>query len=302
LSLKDSNPEYVLRDCTTPQPKFTTPEGKEIQLTNQSWKAYKEELVSSLKSQKEPIPGSVKLNAVQPLLFKLNNSPFPPFNHIREYAANSVIFKDGSVASGKLVDDTMKLMITKVDLRNVTDRDKSMAWAMVGEKWKQVYQHHEAETLAHAKEARKNDVSFDPYKHADTVRHAMTMELHGAEPHGEHKSLTGVAELMQSFKDTLGGAKHEGPIANIKPKEQISFWSNFLPKWSTYHAIYFTLTGLHGLHVLAGIIVLAWFLLVDSRRLRHDPEHLANRVETGGLFWHFVDLVWIFLFPLLYLL
>jgi heme/copper-type cytochrome/quinol oxidase subunit 3 len=36
--------------------------------------------------------------------------------------------------------------------------------------------------------------------------------------------------------------------------------------------------------------------------LREDPEHLANRVEVGGLFWHFVDLVWIFLFPLLYLL
>ena len=33
-----------------------------------------------------------------------------------------------------------------------------------------------------------------------------------------------------------------------------------------------------------------------------DPEHMANRVEVGGLFWHFVDLVWIFLFPILYLM
>ena len=66
--------------------------------------------------------------------------------------------------------------------------------------------------------------------------------------------------------------------------------------------IYFTLTGLHGLHVVAGAGVLLYFLVFDGKRLRQDPEHLANRVEVGGLFWHFVDLVWIFLFPLLYLL
>jgi heme/copper-type cytochrome/quinol oxidase subunit 3 len=56
------------------------------------------------------------------------------------------------------------------------------------------------------------------------------------------------------------------------------------------------------LHVVAGAGVLAYFLFFNGRMLREDPEHLANRVEVGGLFWHFVDLVWIFLFPLLYLL
>jgi heme/copper-type cytochrome/quinol oxidase subunit 3 len=71
---------------------------------------------------------------------------------------------------------------------------------------------------------------------------------------------------------------------------------------NTYYAIYFTLTGLHGLHVVAGALVLAWFWLCNGKLLKTNPEHLANRVEVGGLFWHFVDLVWIFLFPLLYLL
>ena len=49
-------------------------------------------------------------------------------------------------------------------------------------------------------------------------------------------------------------------------------------------------------------MVLAYFLVCNGRMLHEDPERLANRVEVGGLFWHFVDLVWIFLFPLLDLL
>ena len=88
----------------------------------------------------------------------------------------------------------------------------------------------------------------------------------------------------------------------IIEKKDITFWSNFTPKLNTYYAIYFTLTGLHGAHVVIGALVLAYFLVFNGRMLREDPEHLANRVEVGGLFWHFVDLVWIFLFPLLYLL
>lgn len=85
-------------------------------------------------------------------------------------------------------------------------------------------------------------------------------------------------------------------------KKDIAFYSNFTPKFNTYFAIYFALTGLHGLHVLAGAIVLSHFMIFGKRIYLKNPEHLANRVETGGLFWHFVDLVWIFLFPLLYLM
>lgn len=54
--------------------------------------------------------------------------------------------------------------------------------------------------------------------------------------------------------------------------------------------------------MLAGAIVLTYFFLFGRKLYNKDPEHMANRVEVGGLFWHFVDLVWIFLFPLLYLL
>jgi cytochrome c oxidase subunit 3 len=86
-------------------------------------------------------------------------------------------------------------------------------------------------------------------------------------------------------------------------KEDVSWASMWLPKHSTYFAVYYTITGLHGLHVLGGLVLFAYFLLPVSTRLyQKDPDHLANRIECVGLFWHFVDLVWIFAFPLFYLL
>jgi heme/copper-type cytochrome/quinol oxidase subunit 3 len=86
------------------------------------------------------------------------------------------------------------------------------------------------------------------------------------------------------------------------PREQIGFAAKFNPAWNTYYAIYFTITGLHGLHVIGGALVLAYYLFFGRKMFLSDPEWLANRVEVGGLFWHFVDLVWIFVFPILYLM
>ena len=88
-------------------------------------------------------------------------------------------------------------------------------------------------------------------------------------------------------------------------RADIEFFSAFAPKHSSYFAIYFTITGLHGLHVLAGVIVMFYFWLPiegGTKMFRRNPEQLANRVEVVGLFWHFVDLVWIFVFPIFYLL
>jgi len=91
-------------------------------------------------------------------------------------------------------------------------------------------------------------------------------------------------------------------IATIE-KSDVQYANMFLPKHSTYFATYFTITGLHGAHVLGGVLVFCYMLLPASFRIyRQNPEHLANRVEVAGLFWHFVDLVWIFVFPLFYLL
>jgi heme/copper-type cytochrome/quinol oxidase subunit 3 len=80
------------------------------------------------------------------------------------------------------------------------------------------------------------------------------------------------------------------------------FHHDLFPSTNTFLAIYFTLTGLHGLHVLGGMAVNAWYIGPGSKLWRIDRQQFTNRVETAGLFWHFVDLVWIFLFPVLYLL
>ena len=78
--------------------------------------------------------------------------------------------------------------------------------------------------------------------------------------------------------------------------------SAFVPAHSPYFAIYFTLTARHGLHVLGGALVIAYIWGPGAKMWKTDPQRYINRVEVSGLFWHFVDLVWIFLFPILYLL
>jgi len=75
-----------------------------------------------------------------------------------------------------------------------------------------------------------------------------------------------------------------------------------VPATSHFLGLYFTLTGLHALHVVAGLIVNAYLWLPGARLWRTHPALFTNRVEIAGLYWHFVDLVWIFLFPVLYLL
>ena len=86
------------------------------------------------------------------------------------------------------------------------------------------------------------------------------------------------------------------------PRSQIQRLDNYGPWHNTYTAVYFTLTGLHALHVIGGAVVIGFLWGPGSRLWRTEPERFTNRVEVSGLFWHFVDLVWIFLFPVLYLL
>ena len=74
------------------------------------------------------------------------------------------------------------------------------------------------------------------------------------------------------------------------------------PSTSTYLAIYFTMTGLHALHIVGGVIVNTYLLFPGSKMWKTNKAQFTNRIEAAGLYWHFVDLVWIFLFPVLYLL
>ena len=90
-------------------------------------------------------------------------------------------------------------------------------------------------------------------------------------------------------------------IATIE-KADVERATMFLPTHSAYFATYFTITGLHGLHVLGGVIVFIYMWLPVSTKLYRQPGTSGESRRGGGLFWHFVDLVWIFVFPLFYLL
>ena len=69
---------------------------------------------------------------------------------------------------------------------------------------------------------------------------------------------------------------------------------------SRFSSAFYTLTGFHGVHVTIGIIMLMALLLLSIRG--NLPEHRSETVEVVGLYWHFVDIVWILIFAIVYLI
>jgi len=127
--------------------------------------------------------------------------------------------------------------------------------------------------------------------------------------YGEAKDLnvwlgTANTGVLIKFKAYMGATILLGLVFMvIKAFEYTAkFHHGHLPGTHTFYAIYFTLTGLHAVHVFGGMVVNSFFWGPGSKLWKSDPVRFTNRVEIGGLFWHFVDLVWIFLFPVLYLL
>jgi cytochrome c oxidase subunit 3 len=86
------------------------------------------------------------------------------------------------------------------------------------------------------------------------------------------------------------------------PMKDVKSMRAYTPSMNTYLALYWTMTGLHALHLIGGILIMGYFWGPGSRMWQKEPEHFTNRIEVAGLYWHFVDLVWVFLFPVLYLL
>ena len=86
----------------------------------------------------------------------------------------------------------------------------------------------------------------------------------------------------------------------------VEYYQHFIhhefPKTSVFIALYFLLTGLHALHIIGGIGVNIYYAGPGLYLREENKQWFINRVEVAGLYWHFVDLVWIFLFTTLYLL
>ena len=186
---------------------------------------------------------------------------------LRSFSEGGATLFDQTIFIGKLSAEKrfLTLDVDNIDLRSTPVPEDSIIWQFMDPHAKEHFIAHRGEVEAHA-------------------------QGKGWEP-----------DSMVSLR--VHQEKHEGHYPTVTiPFDQVTLYSNFTPKWNTYLAVYFTLTGLHGLHVLIGALVLAYFLFFGKKMFDSDPEHLANRVEVGGLFWHFVDLVWIFLFPILYLM
>ena len=97
----------------------------------------------------------------------------------------------------------------------------------------------------------------------------------------------GAMFVVLHVKEWLG-LIHEGMTPRGNP------WAPDVPQFG---ATFFTLTGLHMLHVTIGVVMLGYMAIRASGRKFH-----ANDIEVSGLYWHFVDLVWMFIFPMVYLM
>ncbi len=86
---------------------------------------------------------------------------------------------------------------------------------------------------------------------------------------------------------------------HLVPGPNFSFASPLAKNVQLFFSFYFAMTGLHALHMIVGVGILA-VLLVQAWRGRYTADY-CTPVEVSGLYWHFVDIVWIFLFPFLYL-
>lgn len=79
------------------------------------------------------------------------------------------------------------------------------------------------------------------------------------------------------------------PVLTSKPNGQILFFG-----------LYYVMTGLHAIHVIIGIVILSFMLVFIQRDVIQTNNYI--KLENSGLYWHLVDLIWIFLFPLFYLI
>jgi heme/copper-type cytochrome/quinol oxidase subunit 3 len=197
------------------------------------------------------------------------------------YNDTQLTFRDGTTLEGKMTNDKIIFGVDRIDMRMTKDIENSPFFGLSSpegenwEEWKGKFLKHYGSTMD---EFLREHEDFDKAKALENVEfQRLGLRLATVEP----------------------GSHHYPEV--VIPRSEKRFYSNFTPRYNPYYAIYFLMTGLHGLHVIGGALVMGYMLFFNGWLYKKNPEHLANRVEVAGLFWHFVDLIWIFLFPLYYL-
>jgi heme/copper-type cytochrome/quinol oxidase subunit 3 len=276
-------------------------------------KRYRGELASGVAN---PTPVSVATSATvtaeKPFSLEVN-----PRNSVA-HTDSVVNYRDGSKAEGVLTGDDVLFEVHEVDMQLVlpTKQRDSILWDIVDDegakkeffeaqqKWyNKMRDYYEARgEVIPEKMLRGHKLNLQ-YVHVGGHKgdgHEKGEEHEDDVHSGETNPSAASGEEHESQSKLHLDHGHSTPIT--VPRDQIKFMGNHGPRYGNYYAIYFTMTALHGLHVVGGALVLLYFVVFGKKIYKKNPEHLANRVEVGGLFWHFVDLIWIFLFPIMYLL
>ena len=131
----------------------------------------------------------------------------------------------------------------------------------------------------------------------------MALAVHAAET-GERRLvmlfLLLTMVLGAAFLGIKGVEYHHKFVEHHVPGPDFMFEPEHFRHAQIFFSLYFLMTGLHALHMVIGFGILSWMLWWTWRgTITHD---YASPIEISGLYWHFVDIVWIFLFPLLYLI
>ncbi|MEM6910993.1 MAG: cytochrome c oxidase subunit 3 [Verrucomicrobiota bacterium] len=231
-------------------------------------------------------------------------------SEVAKRTGDTYTLRDGSRLLGEEIDSPIVMAIDKIDLQRLatsgeaTDLETFTADAIEIEKsylknFPALYELWEK----HKKYVKKSLVEEGAVKPRWEAYVVKKFEKYAKKKDGQESDYGSQPEADYG----IGGKAAEGddhalhPVVEV-PRDGLRFFSNYGPAKNTYYAIYFTMTGLHGLHVIGGAVVFAYLLFVGKKFYDKNPEWMANRVEATGLFWHLVDLIWIFLFPLLYLL
>jgi cytochrome c oxidase subunit III len=158
---------------------------------------------------------------------------------------------------------------------------------------------------AFAEASHETDLVMGTVNTAILLGSSLTMALavHSAQK-GSKKAIIGFLVLTMILGMAFLGIKsmeyYHKIMDNHFPGPDFHFDGPFGREAQLFFIFYFTMTGMHALHMIIGVglmIVIGWM----AWRERFSKEHYAP-VEIAGLYWHFVDIVWIFLFPLLYLI
>jgi cytochrome c oxidase subunit III len=175
----------------------------------------------------------------------------------------------------------------------------------------------EAKTAEEAIEFQFKRIRYEQNHHANAMQYHVRvrgqLEAALAHPGLDAELKKDCSDLLSEMSEETGDGTYRGPLSPAQVGARVNEilekaeqkhvrlrLTPAIPFGNLWASCYFTMTGLHAFHVLGGLVVFTIILTMGLRN-KLGPQH-TGMLELTGLYWHFVDIVWIFLFPLLYLI